>query len=234
MKWERTVLGTLGAFVVAVCVHVSSAAADPFHTHCDFKDWAFTINNPPGTVAKNPDGQTFTIAYPSMLLPVVPPLSTKPDCFYETSDITKIDATLSFSPQSSFTARNIRGLAASTDDIDNPDPSQHTFRSGQPESLLFPAHLDGSDAFHVTLPNDKVTLQLFRIDLVGLLGDSVITPTSTTLAFSGNHYYLTPEASILVLACTGLIAAGMTRALRRKARSIRRRADREEEECRQH
>jgi hypothetical protein len=216
MKWPRTVFGILGAVVLVLGVHVSSPAADPLHTHCDFKDWPpFTINNPTPTVVKSPGG-TFKIEYASLLLPVTPPLSTKSNCFYETSDITKIDVTLSFFPQSSFTARNIRGLAASTDDIDNPDPSQHTFGSRQTESLLFPAHLDCSDAFHVTLPNDKVTLQLLGIDLVGMFGDSVITPTGTTLAFSGNHYYRTPEPSSLLLAGAGIVAIGVIRALRER------------------
>jgi hypothetical protein len=165
-----------------------AALADPIHMHCATEAWSKTLNNPAFQISM--DGNP-SIQFKNLNITASPPL--KPNCVYETSDITQIDVTLTF-PGNSFTASQATGSSAAhvEDATANPN-GPFTFNSGAATSITFNAHSNSaSNVLHVSLPGGAVN---FTLAGVNPLRDI----TNVKLDFSGTHYYL-PEPSTLILA----------------------------------
>jgi hypothetical protein len=166
------------------------ALADPIHMHCATESWSRTLNNPAYEFT-NGGG---SIAFTNLNIQANPPL--KPNCDYETSDITQIDATFTFSG-GSFTASSAMG--SSTADVigaeSNPK-GPFTFNSGAATSITFNSHSNSADnVLHASLPGGGA-----NITIGGLSVQRDIT--NVKLDFSGTHYYV-PEPSLAATSATG-------------------------------
>jgi hypothetical protein len=189
-----------------VCAQI--VIADPNHLLCRIEPWSQTFSDP--NITKPPTtGDRYDFGYANLLLNQVPPAGT-PDCQYETSDITKVDVTLTFQgfPLTPVSVTvSVPGLVGTKGTME--------FTSGVTKSLEFPAHAGGGIALHITLPNAPASVGFN--ELTSQNGVPVY-PSTATLKFSGNHYYLAvPEPSALVLLCLGVVCFSACALNRRRA-----------------
>lgn len=181
--------------------------ADPIHMHCATEGWSRTLNNPPFQITMEGDP---AIVFKNLNIAASPPL--KPNCVYETSDITQIDVTLTFGG-TSFTAAKASGSSAADMEGATSNPAgPFTFNSGAATSITFNAHANSADnVFHVSLPGGAVNFTLADLSMIR-------DATNVKLDFSGTHYYIPEPASIFYAALAASMALGRLR--NRRFRSL--------------
>jgi hypothetical protein len=195
-----------------------TAVADPIHPHCSTSQWNLTRSAPVEVTKPTPSPSPgpFEITLGGVQFDQLPP--NVPGCSYETSDITSITATLNFASGSGrIEARIVNGFRFRGDALAlfHPIPPDliYTFDNGREvnPTIQFTLHSVG-DAFHV-IPGDLFGVNLSRIDFSQFPQGAV----TATITARGNHYYVVPEPTTMLLFGTGL--AGVATALRRKRKT---------------
>jgi hypothetical protein len=153
------------------------ARADPIHDHCAIA--AFT----------QPERMTTELEGPTLLRFLGFSLESGgddlPPCTYETSDITRVTVTLTFTPDVPSVTAMIRGRSPGGPNPP-PDPDQrYTFASGVATSLVWTAHTAGP-AWHLG-PGQRFGIDFY--DVEGL--ENVSPPVSVTadLIFEGTTIF---------------------------------------------
>lgn len=185
------------------------AVAGLVHSHCDVQPWteSFITNNtrrgydiPSGGLDYRLGGNATDYRdFQFDTSPrTTPPPSSMADCFYEISDITKIDITFEFTGTMIWNSLKVSGGGTGTLLDANFDMAP-PFGSGVATSFTFQSHLMGNammaGPLELSLPNESIFTRLID-DNNGF----VITKAEITM--SGNHYYI-PEPSTAILLLAG-------------------------------
>lgn len=193
--------------------------AAPMHTHCDVVAWteSFIVDNtragyaiPPGGLDYKPGGNAghFTDFQFETDPRTTPPLSGNANCFYEISDITRIDILFEFTGMMTWESLKVSGGSTGTF-IDATFENAPPFSSGVATSFTFRPHsmgvAAGAGPIELSLPNQAVFTRVIN-------DNNGFVITKAEIMMFGNHYYIAePSTALLVL-------AGLSIFLRRRSK----------------
>lgn len=185
---------------LALLLSVGGVHASPIHSHCDIIPWSRAMVVPvvfpaPGLPIENPNNVIAVVS-----LSGDTPVSNKPNCFYELSDVGRITITMTItapgagSGQIDFLGMSANGIGTST-------LGPYTFKDTFGLAFFFPRHATAAGDVHISFPGATLSLALIGgSSAQGTILDGI------KVSASGSHYFLAPvpEPGTVLLLLFGL------------------------------
>jgi len=191
-------------FVVGLFVSGSSWSV-PMHRHCAIVPWSLSVSDTGAMVSQS----GITVVNPQ---PNPKPLESIGVCPYETSDLTKIDLTLTFNNianviivNGGFSIQILQNGAIVAGLIS--DETDFEFKNRSKTTVTFPGHIEEITANERDFDFSELTS--INVGVNGTVGPTGITKAEWE--FSGKHYYLAPVSSSLSLMFLGAVLFSLHR-----------------------